>query len=201
MRSYSTSTLAALQERGALSARSLLWITAKDRTTGDPESIGFWNGDDNLTFSIGGEDRIFYGAGSIIGIDPIVMTVGAVVQMQRVTLSAIAPEVEQAIRGYDTRLAPITIYRALFSTDSGALIDEPHVVFKGSIDSVPLKRNGIGSSFTGEMTIAGAARALTRSLPTMKSDADLRRRNPDDAFRQYASIAGSVPYYWGQKAP
>jgi hypothetical protein len=201
MRSYSTATLAALQARTAISARSLIWITAKDRTTGAAESIGFWNGDDNQTFTIDGADRIFYAAGAMIGIDPIIMGVGAVVQMQRVTLSAIAPEVEQAIRGYDTRLAPIVVYRALFETDTGNLIDAPHVVFRGSVDSVPLKRSGIGAAFTGEMTIAGASRALTRTLATMKSDADLRRRNAADAFRQYAAVAGAVPYYWGQKAP
>ena len=201
MRTYSTATSAVFAARGPISARGLLWITARDWTTGASHSIGLWDGDDDLTFTINGESRIYYGAGPIIGIDAIVMTSGLNVQMQAVTLSAIQPAAEQAIRGYDTRLAPVEIHRALFDVSSGALIDAPHQMFTGWCDSLPLTRDAVGGNFSGKMTIASSARALTRKLTTTRSDASMRARNSADAFNQYASVSGAVPYYWGMSAP
>lgn len=199
-RTYGTATAAAFAAR-RISARGLLWITARDWTTGTSHSIGLWDGDDDLTFTIGGVDRVYYGAGGIVGIDAIVMTAGLNVQMQGVTLSAIQPAAEQAIRGYDIRLAPIEIHRALFDTETGNLLEEPHQMFTGWCDALPLTRSAVGGSFTGKMTIASTARALTRNVVTKRSDAAMRARSSTDAFCQYASVSGTVPYYWGMNGP
>jgi hypothetical protein len=198
-RSYTTTTGDYLSARVSMSARTLLWISPKNRSTGATETIGLWTGYDDLTFTIDGVDRLYYGAGPLISVDAITMTTGLQVQMQKVRLSMISDAVQQAIRTYDTRLAPVEIHRALFTDDT--LIDAPVRVFKGWCDSINITREAEGGSFYGDMTLASAARALTRSLATTKSDADLRRRSSTDAFRKYASIAAAVPYYWGMNGP
>ena len=201
MRSYGSATSAALAARTGLSINALLWITATNRSTGAAETIGFWDGADNETFTIGGVNRIYYGAGSLIGIDAIIMTSGLNVQMQGITLSAISPEAEQAIRGYDMRLAPVEIHRAFFDPLSGNLLEEPTQMFTGWCDTLPLTRSAQGGPFTGKMNIASSSRSLTRNLGATKSDASLRERSSTDAFRQYASIVKAVPYYWGSHGP
>lgn len=201
MRSLSPATLAAFQGRSGFVARSLMWVTARDRATGAPQTFGFWTGSETLTFTIGGEARIYIGAGNLLGIDAIVMSVGITVQMQRVIVSPIAAEAALAIRGYDTRLAPVEIHRALFRSDSRALLDVPHRTFKGWVDTLSIDREAVGGSYSATMSIASATRALTRTLAATRSDADLRRRAPTDGFRKYASVTASVPFYWGMNGP
>ncbi|MDE2250393.1 MAG: hypothetical protein KGL25_03190 [Gammaproteobacteria bacterium] len=199
MRTYTSGIQAVLDARVTLRQRILLWITAKDRTTGAAESVGFWNGFDNLDFTINGVTRTYYGAGNMLGVDAITMVSGLTVQSQKVKLSAIAPEVELAIRQYDARLAPVEMHKAYFDPLSEALIDAPVQIFTGWVDKLQIDRAAENGNFTGTLTLVSAARALTRMLGTTKSDADLRRRSSTDAFRKYASIASAVTFFWGEQ--
>jgi hypothetical protein len=190
-------TGAYLAARDGIQARLLIWVRARNRATGAEEALGLWTGDDHQSFLIDGASRLYYGAGGVLGVEPITMQSGIVVRMHRITLAPTAPEVAVAIRGYDARLAPVEIHRAFFAPASGELIEAPHRVFKGWIDAISLPTPEVGGQGAVEVTLASSARALTRPLALKKSDESQRRRS-DDRLRRYTDISGSVDVYWGE---
>lgn len=195
MRTYDALTLAAFQTRAGICARVLIWVEARNRTTGDPETIGLWTGAQDRQFTIGAETRLYTGAGGILQIPPVKMQVGIAVRMQRFTLSSIAPEVADLIQTYDSRFAPIEVHRALFSLDDGALIAPPHRIWKGFIDEAPVSYNETDA--TCEVVAASSARLLTRTLPLKRSDATQQLRS-GDRFRRYIDVSGKVDVWWGE---
>lgn len=199
MKSFSSAQLDYRQARTGVSSNSLVWITAKNRDTGDPESIGFWNGDDHQNFTINGEDRTYYAAGDLLDIEDIIAQVGVVVQTINVTLSGISDEVKQALKGYDARLAPVEIHTVEFDTATNVQIDDPDRVWKGSIDTVVWTEGTEGGESTVTVTIAGPARALTRPLTQKYSNASQRVRNSSDGFFKYTDVAGAADVFWGSK--
>lgn len=198
MQTFGSATSAAFSARIVPETRSLLWISPKVRATGSDTTIGFWNGDDHQDFTIRAATRSYYGAGTIPGLDAITKTTALKIQMHRVKLSVGAPEVLNAIRSYDLRQAPVELHRALYDADRN-LVDEPHEVLTGWINAAPETRAQEGGTWLVSLTIASASRALTKTLPTMRSDQSLRLRNASDAGRQYASIAKPITAYWGSK--
>ncbi|MBW6506168.1 MAG: hypothetical protein K0B00_05375 [Rhodobacteraceae bacterium] len=197
MRTFGTTTSLYLASREGVMSRLLIWVRARNRATGAEEALGLWTGDDHRSFTIDGATRLYYGAGGVLGIEPITMQTGIVVRMHRVTLAPTAPEVAQALRTYDARLAPVEIHRAFFAPASGELIEAPHRVFKGWIDAISLPTPEVGGQGAVEVTLASSARALTKVLALKKSDESQRRRG-DDRIRRYTDISGSVDVYWGE---
>ena len=197
MRVFGSATTAHLAARTGLQVRLLAWVRAKNRTTGVEEVMGLWTGDDHQTLTIDGAARLYYGAGGVLGLDPITMRSGVVVGMQTVTLSPLAPEVAQMIRGYDTRLAPVDLHRAFFDPLSGVLVDVPQRIFRGWIDKVQVRTPEVGGNATVEVTLASNARALTRGLALKKSDESLRVRAPGDGFFRYADVS-DAKVWWGE---
>lgn len=198
--------LAHLSARTGILFRTLIWITARNRATGESESLGLWNGSDHREFVIDGQTRPYYGAGTLIGMDNLRRSSGLDVRMLQIRLAPISPEVETAIRGYDARLAPVEIHRAWFFPDTMEPVCAPVRRFKGWVDEVKLptpaadEENGEGECI---VTLASNARAGTRGLALKKSDASQRLRKlpggADDRFYQYADISGSVPLKWGEE--
>lgn len=199
MRVFSPATAAYLASRKPFMGHVLVWVTARHRTSGAVESIGFWTGADHQEFTIRGQTRLYYGAGSLLGIDPIRRQTGLKVRTQRITLSQIAPETEMLIRGYDPRHAPVELHRALFDPLTEELIDEPHELMSGFVDKAKVTTPAKGGAGNVAIEIASEARALTKPLSRYRSDATLRARSADDAFRQYATLAASVDVPWGRE--
>jgi hypothetical protein len=188
-----------------VASRHMIHVVARNRATGAQEALGLWQGDDHLTIAINGVNRSYFGAGTLIGMEPIRAGIGLEVRMLQLALSPLTPEVALMLRGYDARLAPAEIHRGLLSLETGQLIAEPIRVFRGWVDEVKIRTgavsgNGEGGD-TGEatVTLASAARGLTRALTLTRSDAEMRRRNAGDRFRAYTDIAGEVGVWWGEK--
>lgn len=198
MRAYSPIVLSHLQT-GATRPRLLFWVIAKNRTTGLPETLGLWNGEDEASFTVDGVARTYLGAGGLIGIDAITSEMGLQVRMHTVRLSTADMRVINALRGYDARLAPAEIHRVFTDPDSHLPIDPPHRVFRGWVDKVVLPRPALGEESAIRITLASNARSLTMTLSTKYSDEAMKRRSGDRLFR-YADISGAVPVYWGEKA-
>lgn len=198
MRSYDTATgnyIAAA--RAGVVARVLVWVTAKNRTTGAPETMGLWNGEQDQSFTIDGGSRDYYGAGGVLGVDDIRAEVGLQVRYHTITLSAIDTNIANLVRGFDARLAPVEIHRALFNTDTRVLVSEPHRVFKGWVNEISLPTPASGGDADMTVTLASSSRALTRTLSLKKSDESQRLRS-DDRFRRYGEVTGQVGVYWGE---
>ena len=188
-----------------VASRHMIHVVARNRATGAQEALGLWQGDDHLTIAINGVNRTYYGAGTLIGMEPIRAGIGLEVRMLQLALGPLTPEVALMLRGYDARLAPAEIHRGLLSLETGQLIAEPIRVFRGWVDEVKIRTGAV--SETGEVsgnseatvTLASAARGLTRALTLTRSDAEMRRRNAGDRFRAYTDIAGEVGVWWGEK--
>ena len=194
-----SNTLALLGQRTGFVAHWLVWVHARERSTGNPVTAGFWSGDDHQTFIINGESRLYFGAGALLEVDPIRQEVGLQVQMQSVALT-MTPDVEQAIKGYDPSLQPVEIHRAVYDPETMTLTAAPELVFSGTVDGTPINEGPIGGTSSITLEIASKARQLTRTIPLMKSDAALRRRAPADGFRKYVAEANSWEVAWGEKA-
>ena len=197
MREFDAGTLAALQDRSGIITRQMIWITAKNRIAGDPETIGLWNGPDHETVTIGGETRTYYGAGTNLKVPRIITEVGIQARTHRVTLSALAPEVLTAIRTWDARLAPVEIHRVLLDLSSHNLVSEPHRVFRGWINKAPLPRRPEGEEAELTLSLTSSARALTRTVSLLKSDESQKLRG-GDRFRRHADVSGDIITYWGE---
>ncbi|MBW4708617.1 DUF2163 domain-containing protein [Roseobacter sp. YSTF-M11] len=198
MRDLPSALLTHLSERGAGHARLLVWITAREKATGTAVSIGFWTGADHRVFSIGGEDRTYYGAGSLIRIAPLVSAPGLNVRTTRLTFSPISEEFRVAVGLYDTNDAPLQIHVANFDPLTRAPIAEPVRRFKGFAKGLTSTRAAMGGDARAELAVQSAAHVLTRTLPLKKSDAALQARHPGDLLRQYTDISGSVETAWGE---
>lgn len=197
MRSFDPAELTYLQSRAGVQAHALVWVSARNRATGLTETLGLWTGDEDRDFVIGGVTRSYQGAGPILGLEPVMMQTGLVVQLQELRLASLAPEVQDLILSYDTAFAPVQIHRALFDPATGALIAEPRRVWSGQIDRAPVPTPEIGGEATLAVQMTSAARALTRPLTLTKSDAVQSLRG-GDRFRRYQDVTGKVTVVWGE---
>ncbi len=175
-----------------------IWIVARDMATNAPHPVGYWTGDDAITMLIEGETRTYFGAGAALEISPVTYQLGAVVQTQSVSLGPLAPEVRQVLRGYDTRQAPTEIHQITLDAR-----DRPEAVgraLKGVMDKFEIVEGPLddfgNSTVLCQVEMVSDARMLTRTLTLKQSDASQRLRNPNDAFRQYADVAGEVRVTW-----
>ncbi len=198
MRAYSPTTAAYFAARSPIMAHVLIWVSARNRDTGAVEEIGFWTGADHQSFTISGAARTYYAAGALLSVDPLKWRTGLTVRTQRVTFSQVAPEVQQLIRGYEPRHAPVEMHRALFDPLSEGLINTPHLLLRGYIDKVTVTTPVKGKAGDVTVEIASAARALTRPLNRHRSDAALTVRAAGDTFRKYASTTDKIDVPWGR---
>jgi len=199
MRILDTASAEYLSAHTGVASRHMVHVIGRNRQTGAQEALGLWQGDDHLTIAIDGVNRTYYGAGALIGVEPIRAGIGLEVRMLQATLSPLTPEVALLLRGYDTRLAPAEVHRGLLSLETGQLIAEPIRVFRGWVDEVKIRTGEVGGAGEATVTLASAARGLTRALTLTRSDTEMRRRNAGDRFRDYADIAGEVGVWWGEK--
>lgn len=199
MRILDTASAEYLSAHTGVASRHMVHVIGRNRDTDAQEALGLWQGDDHLTIAIGGVNRTYYGAGGLIGVEPIRAGIGLEVRMLQATLSPLTPEIALLLRGYDTRLAPAEVHRGLLSLETGQLIAEPIRVFRGWVDALKIRTGEVGGTGEATVTLASAARGLTRALTLTRSDTEMRRRNTGDRFRDYADIAGEVGVWWGEK--
>jgi hypothetical protein len=181
----------------ALNVKALIWITARNRTTGLPETLGLWNGFDNQAFDIGGTIRNYFAIGSLLGLDRITYGSGLQVRMHTFSLSAISPEVEQAVRGYDARLAPVEVHGVVFDPVTNTMVGTPWLTLRGWVDEVEIRTSAAGGEGGIDLRVASAARALTRTLSLKRGDSSQQLRS-GDRFRRYAEISGTASVAWGE---
>jgi hypothetical protein len=188
-----------LLARTAVMPRWLLWIAAKNFGSLSAAPVGLWNGEDNITFTIGGSPRVYQGGLSRFEVEPITYAAGLDVRTLQISFAANAPETEDVVRGFVIRLAPVELHLALLDPVTTDLIDvQP--MFRGFINRAPLTTPAQGGGDT--VTIEMVSRMRTLALPgpaLKKTDQAMRLRNSGDAFRQYGSIAGEVQTEWVKK--
>lgn len=198
MRDWPLDLVNHLQARLPVRGHALIWFSPKNRSTGLTETVGLWSGEEHRTFTIDAASREYYGAGDLLDLGNITMTAGVQIQTQEVKLSQVSPEVITLIRTYDTRLAPCEIHLAVYNPLDEALICPPVKVWEGFVEGVNQPRAAMEQQAAVSVTLVSSARGLTIPLASKRSDATLRARSPDDAFRQYADVAGKTEVFWGK---
>jgi hypothetical protein len=200
-----SSEIAALADPDALVVRWLMWVTAKDRDTGEAASVGFWNDVgirafnviDALTGSV--VSRTFYGSGSLIQIGDLVQSADLTINSVTVDLSAIDAVVEQALRGYDPRLAPVQIYRLLLDKDTMAPVYAARAVFVGMVDLAPITTPAVGGEGGVKLTLVSQIAELTRTNPAMRADDSQLERSDTDSFYKRVHQMTRRPIFWGRE--
>lgn len=198
MRIIDTATADFLALRGGLVARQLVWIEARNIASGLVEGLGLWTGEDETTVTIDGAARTYQGAGNILELPPITAGPGLEVRTYPLSLSAIAPEVQDMLASYDTRFAAAEVHRAIYDPETRQMIGAPHRLFRGLVNGIEFPTEADGGTPACVVDLVSETRALTRTLAAKKSDATQSLR-AGDRFRRYGDISGGVPVYWGEK--
>lgn len=177
--------------------QAMIWISPRNRTTNAIVPMGFWTGDDNETITTDGAARLYYGAGNVLDVnDPIVYRTGLDVGSWRFTITNLTAEFDTLFRQYDLRLAPILVHRGVYNLTSGVLLEAPHRMLKGWVESAPLEEPDEGSESSCTINCVTSAMGLTKPLALNKSDS-FQRTRLGDRFNRFAAVSGSVSVKWG----
>ena len=199
MRNLSTTLQQHLDARSGLNSSLLVWLTAIEKATGQPEQIGFWTGPTDQDFDIEGQIRTYVGVGAVPSVPAMQSEIGLTVRQTRLQLNAVHPDVMATVTLYDLRQQAIQLHVAYSAGIVGNLIDAPVRVYNGIVAEQPSSDPEPGGEFTLELVLLSSAFHLTRSLALRKSDDALQARAPNDRFRRYADVSGFVETVWGSK--
>ena len=204
MRTVNPTLLSALQARSGVVVRDFVWVEARNRSTGETETAGFWSGAHSTTLDvISGKDqttveRSYNPGGGLISVSPITATMDLTIQQVTITLSQIDQRVIDAVLGYDVRQASVEIHRGFLSTATREMIAPPDPVFVGRVDRAPVTTPPAGEEGKIDLICSSDLREMTRTNPALKSDTFQKLRDGDTA-REYISMAGNWRLFWGEK--
>jgi hypothetical protein len=204
MRSVDPATAAAIQSRRGHIPRYFVWIVAKNRTNGAQETMGLWNGEDTVEVTVIQAEsglpvtRTYNAAGSLLGLDPIPAVSDLSVRTIQISLSQINAAVQQAIRGYDARLAKLEVHRGLLSLDTRLLVAPPVPLFDGQVNGAPINTPAAGEEGGISLAVVSHTRVLTRTNPAKRSDETQKLRS-GDRLRRYSGVANQWDFFWGEE--
>lgn len=201
MKSIDTALYNHLIAREGIEAHVLVWIEAKNKTTGAAEPLGIWTGDDDRNFTIDGSPRDYLGQGSLIEVGDIVAESGYVVRVTRMMLAHLQPDIAAILASRDLRHVPCTWHQVHLAPGSFDLVAPPRRVFKGRVELTPLPDGAEGEDVAAEFQLVSSARDMTLPLTLKKSQGALAARQPTDLFRQYIAVSGKISTSWGEGSP
>ena len=184
----------------AVQIAAFVILKPKTFDTGVEHPLCYWTGPYDASFNCDGTPRTFVGGRGLldVGQSPITYGLGFTVNTWQFKVGVADETTDAEIRGYDFRLAPVEVYRGIFNGLTHVLVDTPHRLLKGRVQSAPIVE-GEDGSIDCTFTVTTAAIDLTRNLPDKMGDSFLRARAPDDAFFQYTAVSGTFPQKWGSR--
>lgn len=191
--------LAQYQARQGGMARWLLWIYARNRSTDTYEDVGFWNGDEDRTFTIGNVTRDYAGLSGNIDFGVVNHSIGLLVGEHTVSINGVSQQARLLIRNYDFTNADAEIHCAHFEPLSGNLIGiDRHL--KGYVNEAPLSIGADRGAVTLSASFVTSVRDLTATPSMMKSDASQRLLN-GDLIRRDATMTNVLddPWFTGSR--
>lgn len=204
MKVLDSAEIAALSAR-AVEVRWLMWITATNRSTGAAEPIGFWNDLGTRAFQVidalsgSTVGRTFYGSGSLIQIGDLAQSADLTINSVTIDLSAIDDHVEQALRGYDPRLAPVQIYRLFLDKDTMIPVYAARAMFVGMVDLAPITTPAAGGEGSAQLTLVSQIAELTRTNPAMRSHENQQDRYAGDDIYKRVHQMPKRTIFWGRE--
>lgn len=199
-----TPEIKAALKAGTLSIRDFIWLEAVRISDGATIEWGAWSDVGNFSapvidaYTQETVTRAFEGAGGLIETSPISLVSGLAVQTVEVKMSQVNPDVEAIVRGYSVRRSPIQIYRGFFNPGTYQMIAPAVPRFAGFIDDAPINTPPEGQEGAISFMCVSRSQDLTRRSTSKRSDADQRRRDPNDGFFSHASSVGTWTIKWNE---
>lgn len=202
MREYPAAFDAALQAapQDGIAPVFFFHVEPIDKATGDPVSLSFWTGHDDVTVSIarpdGGSILRTYLGGRGLKVGAITYVADLTDQQVSVSLSQIAPEAQQLVRQYSAQQAYCEIHAT--TMQRGVFAADPQQEWIGVVDKAPLRTPAVDGE--GEITLSVRSELmwqLGRSNPTKSSHEHQRRRSATDDFCKLATTAALRKVQWG----
>ena len=109
MRILDTASSEYLTAHTGVASRHMVHVIARNRQTGAQEALGLWQGDDHLTIAIDGVNRTYYGAGGLIGVEPIRAGIGLEVRMLQATLRNVSTTLRQWLLDFKLGFPPFAL--------------------------------------------------------------------------------------------
>lgn len=205
MRSVSAAVQTALAS-GTLVPRDFLWLTVKQTSDNAPFSTGYWSGIGNYAVDVidpaGGSavSRTYKGIGSLVGVSPVMLTMGLQAHRVQIGVNQIEPDVMGLLRGYNVKQGRVELHRGFLDPATERLVDAAVPRFVGTIDEVEIVTPEEGGEGSATLTCVSHTQEMNRRHHTTRSDADQKRRNSQDSFFQHAATVGTWKIFWGQKS-
>jgi len=197
MRNLPTSVKTHLAQSSAFDVHVLIWLTARNRTTGLPESLGIWTGADHQTITVDGDSRTYYGVGALLDVEPFNSRAALEERSWSVSVSPLHAAVVEAIRTYDARLAPVEAHEWYFDPETNTAVADPIRAFRGTVMVIDMPTPELGQEAAAKIQCVSDAWRLTRGLTLKRSNEALLTRAPTDKIRQYNSLVG-IETAWGE---
>ena len=124
---------------------------------------------------------------------------GDAAQNVELSLSGVQPDVAARVKLGLLRRAATVVHRLIFDGSGTVLLDQ-HVFSRGRIDTADTDETA-GATATITAQVESAAKSLGRAGGRMRTDADQRLINANDAGFAIVSYAGDKVLYWGGKIP
>lgn len=203
-RNISPENLAAMQQ-GRLVFRDFMTIKARDRTTGNIVLDNVWSDYGNVSAQIIDPDtgltvsRDWYGSGTLINIDDIPMTANLQVQSIGISTGQINAHIENLLRGYDLRQAPVEIYRGFFNPSTRVMVAPAEARWLGFVDSVEIDTPSENQYGDGKITSTSNTQEITRANSQTRSDSAQTHRLAGDTFYKDSATVGTWKIWWGNQ--
>jgi hypothetical protein len=203
MRSYSPAVQAAL-EAGRLKLRRSIWCTVRNRSTDAPYSEGYWSETYSRELTVfdpatgSNSTRTYYGAGTLIEMDPLPRTATLQVKRPSVRFSQVNPRVDELFRDYDAKHAPVEVHTILFDPDTGEQVEAGEVEFIGRVNELVVNQPAAGEPGSVEFKLVSRLQEINRKFSSTRSGADQKReRNAADTFHDDNEVAAEFDLPWG----
>lgn len=171
----------------------LLWIEAKNRSTGASEAAGIHTGLDTLPITIDGGTREYQGAGHLMEMPEFIYKEGLVSENFEISLAILSPEITNMIRAYDSDLAPADVHLAIFDKDENFM--GASTVMRGFVDGIVI--NGSPEDMRCDIKLTSNVKESIRGLTIKKSHQSQKMMYPNDEGFKYAAVAGTNDTLWG----
>lgn len=176
----------------AAKIRRFIWSETKT-FGGVLDPIGFWNDVGDVDVS----GRTYYGSGSLFDVSGRTTVLNGSIPSLSIVLSQISDEVALMARGQDMTNARIEYSIGIFDTDTDRMIDGLVTRFRGRITAAKILTPLAGEKGSITITAKGLGHQLTMSSAYRRSDAAMRRRDPNDTYSRYAGALKNINIKFG----
>ena len=200
MRQISATTQARL-DTGELVLRDFVWIGARLRSNGQLASRGWWSDVGTVTAQVPDANnvlrtRTYIGNGDLVGVAAVPMVLGLTAQSVTIDLAVMSDAVEEAVREWDVRFAPVEIHRGVIDPVS-MLMPEPALRrCAGFVDYAEISTPAEGEDATISLKCANKVQETLRSNSAKRSHADQQLRSLGDTFYRHTAVVGKWKIKW-----